>query len=237
MITPEVLGENVTLSEVSEYLGDSAPLVDNCITSSGLDIMCREQAKIGLILRYRCVGGFDSNLHGSVPANWNNELTGFVECFASPLNHKFDRFHSMFDEDCVFGGRGDFFKLLSDNGRIFPPGDYEINPPFHVELINQVAEAVKLSFEVSKIDKTSLRVVCIVPDWSGAEFIDILNSVVVSLGMNHANVHRKRYEYCHSNGQPLKVWTKFYVLSSHRVKSRDRLQFQTKCSNLIELKK
>ncbi len=234
MRIPEVLGNEVTLQEVHGYVGSSESVVNDCIARSELDRMCHEQAKIGLILRYRCVGGFDSNLHGSVPMDWKKELNGFVECFASPLNHKFDHFHSVFDEDCIFGGRGDFFKLLSDNGRIIPPGDYEINPPFHVELINQVAEAVKLSFEISKIDKTSLRVVCIVPDWSGAEFIDILNSVAASLGRN-AMVLCKRYGYSHSNCKPLKVWTKFYVLSSPSVKILERNKFLTSCKKLIDL--
>ena len=51
---------------------------------------------IGLILRYRCVGGFESNQHGSIPTNWRDEFPEMYECFASPLNHVFKKYYSVF---------------------------------------------------------------------------------------------------------------------------------------------
>ena len=232
MKLPETFGDEVQLADVQSYLGNSSGVVNTCIAALDLDDDCKEQVKIGLILRYRCVGGFDSNLHGSLPEEWSKLLPNFVECFASPLNHKFKSFHSMFDEDDIFGGKGDFFKYLSKNCGILPPGDYEINPPFHVELINQVADAIKHSFESAETDKSPLRVVCIVPDWPGAEFIYILDSVASVLGIN-AMIFRKRYEYSHSNGNPLQVRTIFYVLSSSSVVSHARNYFFSRCKALI----
>ncbi len=233
MQPPDTFGDEVQYADVESYLGDSRGAFNTCIAALELDDGCKEQAKIGLILRYRCVGGFDSNLHGSLPEAWSKSLSNFVECFASPLNHKFKAFHSMFEEDNIFGGKGDFFKYLSDNSGILPPGNYEINPPFHVELINQVAEAIKYSFESAETNNSPLRIVCIVPDWPGAEFIYILDSVASILGEN-AMVFRKRYAYSHSNGNPLRVNTIFYVLSSSGVVQDARNSFFFKCMGLID---
>ncbi len=230
---PDEFDGEVKFSDVEKYLGGSVNAFNSCFDEVDLDADCKEQAKIGLILRYRCVGGFDSNLHGSLPGRWSDLLPGFVECFASPLNHKFKAFHSMFDEDYIFGGKGDFFKYLLNNGGILPAGDYEINPPFHVELINQVAEAVKHSLDNSEANKSSLRIVFVVPDWPGAEFIYILDSVASMLGTN-AMVFRKRYTYSHSNNNPLQVKTIFYVLSSSGVSPDARRHFFSRCVALID---
>ena len=185
---------------------------------------------IGLVLRYRCVGGFESNLHGSVPGNWKNVLPGFTECFASPLNHKFDSFYSLFNEDSIFGGHGDFFKMVDDNGGVLPEGKYEINPPFHLALLDQVATIVKNSFEHSM--DSNLQVVMVVPDWSDAVFVTLLNYVCEIL-QSRGIVYTKRYHYEHSNGKPLSTRTRFYVLSGRRVSHSDVKSLFSSCRRMI----
>jgi len=85
---------------------------------------------IGLILRYRCIGGFDSNQHGSISKAWSESFPHMTECFASPLNHVFGDYFSVFDEDAVFGSRGNLLKTIDHVGGILPDGGlFEMNPP------------------------------------------------------------------------------------------------------------
>jgi len=168
---------------------------------------------IGLILRYRCVGGFESNLHGSVTAEWASKFQGYTECFASPLNHKFEAFHSVFEEDRVFGGQGDFFKMVNENDGVLPSGNYEINPPFHSALLDQVAAIVDRSF---KRNVANLKIVMVVPVWSDTIFIPLLDNVCKSLG-DRGYVCNERYSYNHTNGRPLSANTNFYFLASNDI--------------------
>ena len=221
---------DVSLADVEQFVvGPSRRVVDSCISGLCTDDsdLC-EQAHIGLILRYRCVGGFDSNMHGSVRGEWSDLLSGFVECFASPLNHKFEAFHSLFDEDRVFGGRGDFFQFVSQNGGVLPSGDYEVSPPFNAALIDHVAETVKRSFDQPN---ACLRVVCVVPNWPGAVFLDILASVLQKLG-EHGLAIKQHYKYTHTNGRPLQVQTQFFVFCSPGVSVPLKREFFSTCQRL-----
>ena len=56
---------------------------------------------IGLILRYRCIGGFSSNQHASIQGQWGETFGKMIECFASPLNHVFSDYYSVFEDDNV----------------------------------------------------------------------------------------------------------------------------------------
>jgi hypothetical protein len=98
---------------------------------------------IGLVLRYMCLGAFDSNFHGSVPQSWAQELPGFVECFASPFNHKFRTYYTMFEQDRDFGSSGNFFVMLERKGGILPPGRYEMNPPWMNAMYERLQEVIK----------------------------------------------------------------------------------------------
>jgi len=54
------------------------------------------------------------------------------ECFASPLNHRLDKFFSAFhDTDACFGSLGSFFS--PSNNRL--TGSWECNPPFDIESV------------------------------------------------------------------------------------------------------
>ena len=132
----------------------------------------RSDAVIGLVLRYKCMGGFNNNFHGSVPAAWAEALDGYVECFASPFNHKLDKYHSMFDEDKVFGSEGNFFSMLAQNGGILPPGQYQMNPPW----MNAAYEQIQSILEAS-LPKGGITVLLIGPNWKGTSWIDGINTL------------------------------------------------------------
>jgi hypothetical protein len=94
----------------------------------------KENQVIGLVMRYRCMGGFSDNLHGSVPPSWGESIPAFVECFASPFNHKFTSYYSIYEEDHVFGSQGSFFSMIHRAGGVLQEGCYEINPPWNNEM-------------------------------------------------------------------------------------------------------
>jgi hypothetical protein len=227
--TPEV-----SIDEVEMYLdGISKGSVDSCINQLPLSEERKQLERIGLILRYRCVGGFSCNLHGSVSKRWSDALPNFIECFASPLNHKFQAFHSMFDEDRAFSGRGDFFQFLSVNGGSLPSGNYEINPPFHVELMGKVADAVKSSVDIAMVTAYPLQIVCILPEWSDSEFIGVMESIVQKYPGN-AIRRTKHYRYNHVCNDRLRVNTIFYIISTNTVVQEDRENFNRICNRLID---
>ena len=218
----------VTHTNVGEYVVQPCSDIDRLAVNIP-ESDTKEHEIIGLILRYRCVGGFESNLHGSVTADWAKSFEGYTECFASPLNHKFIKFHSLFDDDTLFGGQGDFFKMVEKNRGIFPTGSYEINPPFHSALLDQVADIVARSF---KSGVTGLKIVMIVPKWGHTNFIPVLDNVCFSLEEN-GYVLDERYGYNHSSGKPLSANTKFYVLASKDIPVDEFSRSVVLCRKLV----
>ena len=116
------------------------------------------QEMIALMLRYRCIGVHVDNLHGSVPSVWGEELPDFTECFASPFNHKFIRYFSMFDEDRVFGSLGNFFAFIEANNSLLPDGKYEINPPWNNVMFETVAAILQSTLRQARSDITAIIV-------------------------------------------------------------------------------
>lgn len=84
-----------------------------------------------------------------------------TEAFASPFNHYFKRYYSIFDDDAAFGSLGSFFN------KAHAPGEaLYINPPFTPHILSRMAESV------CKLD----RAVIITPSWSDADWYKKLES-------------------------------------------------------------
>jgi hypothetical protein len=124
-----------------------------------------ENQIIGLILRYNCMGGFSDNLHASVPSGWASNLIGFVECFASPFNHKCENYHSMFEEDREFGSRGSFFAMVHRAGGELKSGRYELNPPWNNEMYECVLDILTKSLQTQAI-----QAIIVGPNWTDASW-------------------------------------------------------------------
>lgn len=129
---------------------------------------------IGLVLRYMCLGAFDSNFHGSVPQSWAQELPGFVECFASPFNHKFRTYYTMFEQDRDFGSSGNFFVMLERKGGILPPGRYEMNPPWMNAMYERLQEVIKQTTDAG----VDVLAVIMGPNWTDTKWIPGLTQVM-----------------------------------------------------------
>lgn len=109
----------VTWKEVSEGINAKSLLVLRKLCDQLDQQVDKAIQMIGLVLRYKCIGGFTDNLHGSIPSSWATVLNDFSECFASPLNHKFEDYYSMFEEDKIFGSKGNFFGWSSKMAGLF----------------------------------------------------------------------------------------------------------------------
>lgn len=131
-----------------------------------------QQTMIEFVLRYKCVGGFDNNLHCSVSETWSETLKDFTECFASPLNHKFPNYFSMFDHDKAFGSKGNFFNFVNENSGKLPSGSYEINPPWINVVFERIADILLASME------NDIIAVIVAPNWGDAKFVEQFDALL-----------------------------------------------------------
>jgi hypothetical protein len=173
-----------------------------------------ETQLIGLVLRYKCMGGFGDNLHGSVPHSWTKTLgDSFVECFASPFNHKFSKYYSIFDQDSVFGSRGNFFTCLAKTHYILADGDYEINPPWN----NQMYEKVH-SILANSLPRKQIKAIIVGPDWKHTTWIDGITNLLVGPYKRYSYSGRKSITYINDiTRQPFTVKTVYWVITQTEI--------------------
>jgi hypothetical protein len=155
-----------------------------------------DQNMIGLVLRGRCVGAFENNLHGSVSPQWSDILGGFVECFASPFNHKFKNYHSMFDEDIPFGSRGNFFAMVKRNRGILLDGNYQMNPMWMNAMFDELARIIQKSVESNR--DAMINAVIVAPAWKDANFQKAFNRIKQNPRYKHnsrSGIRRVRYNH------------------------------------------
>jgi HrpA-like RNA helicase len=96
-----------------------------------------------------------------------------IEGFGSPINSQIIainpnlHFCSLFpDTDAIFGSLGSFFSQNFDNVKIMA------NPPFVLELMNEMSRFLNLRFQAA----TNLMCVITVPAWTDAEYYQSLNT-------------------------------------------------------------
>ena len=83
------------------------------------------------------------------------------ECFASPLNCRYGRFCSAFDDtDRLFGSCGSFFNFHPRQG------SFQANPPFVDSVILAMAKHMEELLTISDAESLPLSFVVIVPTWS-----------------------------------------------------------------------
>lgn len=134
------------------------------------DCQSREEREAGflsslfcLLARYDMLQG--AGLQAALPgAVFDVLLTLYgcnLECFASPLNCRYERFFSAFpDTDAPFGSLGSFFDHNFTQG-----GSYQANPPFVARFIHAMYEKMEQSLS-SCVEP--LMFVVFIPAWSEA---------------------------------------------------------------------
>lgn len=119
-----------------------------------------------LLARYDAIGGagFQSAVgqHGfDVLAA---ELEVGWECFASPLNCRFDRYCSAFpDTDRAFGAAGSFLRYEPAEG------NFEANPPFVPELMMEMTSHIERLLARAQAAGGALSFVVLVPKWTAVQ--------------------------------------------------------------------
>jgi hypothetical protein len=127
--------------------------------------VCFEDALFCLLCRYDTLQG--AGLQAAVPGSVMNLLLQRFdcrcECFASPLNSRYEAFNSVFGNeiDSLFGSVGNFFSQDFSTG-----GCFQANPPFCEQVICQLCITIR---DVLAAHPTEpLMFVVIVPVWKNS---------------------------------------------------------------------
>jgi hypothetical protein len=185
----------------------------------------------GLILRYTCIAGFESNQHGSIDPDWSALFPELCECFASPLNHVFDQYFSVFDEDSLFNGRGNFFRNIEQNGGCLPNGgSYEMNPPFEETILNKVAAIVRKTFMQREC---TARLVLFVPDWPNTMYVPALRDLLCKMA-HHSMQTVAKLKYGHVSRSGLSVKTIVFVFVGKANPESEASDFMSECKKMLE---
>ena len=98
-----------------------------------------------------------------------------MECFASPLNCRYERYASAFDLDRLFGSVGSFFDLDFGCG-----GCFQANPPFCEDLIGKMNDKIQDALRQTSQDGAGvpLMFIVFVPAWkqTSASYQELLEN-------------------------------------------------------------
>ena len=117
-----------------------------------------------LVTRYEALrgAGFQCAVPGACFESLREVLGNTVECFASPLNCRYERYFSAFPGlERSFGSLGSFF----DEWSRIEEGSFEVNPPFVPEVL--AFAAAKIGELLEDEAKGALSFLAVVPDWGG----------------------------------------------------------------------
>eukprot|EP00300_Choanocystis_sp_HF-7_P004645 c13625_g1_i1.p1 GENE.c13625_g1_i1~~c13625_g1_i1.p1 ORF type:complete len:462 (-),score=74.75 c13625_g1_i1:198-1583(-) len=127
---------------------------------SGHDATRLEADVFCLVSRYDALQdtGFQAALGEGVFDVLLDQLGIDMECFASPLNCRYDTFCSAFtDTDAAFGSMGSFFEFWPT------AGSYEANPPFVEEVMERMAAHIQ---ELLDLTQDALSFSVFIPAWT-----------------------------------------------------------------------
>ena len=186
-----------------------------------------EQHVIGLILRYRCVGGFESNQHGSISMNWGRRFPDLKECFASPLNHVFDTYYSIFSEDLVFDSKGNIFNSANT---VLPNGRFEMNPPFEETILDRASDLVVNTFRDTGC---ASYLVMFAPNWKDSAFYRKLRDLSVELTPSRSSISEYKLRYEHAAGHSPNVSSLMFVFTGSKCTAEEAGQFIEECRRMM----
>eukprot|EP00927_Polykrikos_kofoidii_P040596 TRINITY_DN34664_c0_g1_i1.p1 TRINITY_DN34664_c0_g1~~TRINITY_DN34664_c0_g1_i1.p1 ORF type:complete len:569 (-),score=94.52 TRINITY_DN34664_c0_g1_i1:79-1785(-) len=108
-----------------------------------------------------------------------NSLKVVFECFASPLNCRFPRYCSAFeDTDMAFGSLGSFFRIFGDAtlfvksyAELCPEGgSFEANPPFIPRVMSEMVRVIESLIDARECQHLPLSFVLVLPGWTEQEY-------------------------------------------------------------------
>lgn len=182
--------------------------VDNIIDAHIFIMMVRYMSLFGDISSREGTG-----FQGAVPKAAFDIMTDKfdvgLECFASPLNCHYAHFCSAFvDTDFVFGSIGSFFD------HTFVAGSLEANPPFTIELmqdmVDHITKCLQSSMSTMTASSSMLTFIIVIPAWTDSKPNDDLRA---SPWMVSHNV-LKAYEHKYISGE--QFWVDTSVVKGKR---------------------
>jgi hypothetical protein len=152
---------------------------ESAFSSSLFCLLCRYDMLQG--------AGLQSSMHGSVFDVLLKHYNCRLECFASPLNSRYERYCSAFyDTDAAFGSVGSFFDYDFSNG-----GCYQANPPFATSFIKSMHDTMNRALQSCE---EPLMFVVFVPTWKDTPGWNLLNeSTFLS---KHLSLTQSSHYYC-----------------------------------------
>jgi phosphorylated CTD-interacting factor 1 len=166
---------------------------DGCAGDAG-NAAFRE-ALFSLLLRYDSLGGagFQAALNGNAFSVLRRRFGVQFECFASPLNCRWDTFCSAFpDTDAPFGSLGSFFDVFPPPPALCPEGCFEANPPFVPNLVAAMAKRMNEVIAHATRAGRALAFVVVVPDSQGHDLPALTSSPFLRKAL-HADNRRHVY--------------------------------------------
>ena len=170
------------------------------------------QGEAAMILRYSCIGGLDNGLHSSVLPAFAEALPQYMECFASPINHKFKSYFSLFDEDAEYGSCGSFFKYVAQHGGTLPVGNYYMNPPWSEPFFSHLASIIFASPKQSSI-------IVLAPSWQDAAFVRELHAASQHFPYSIHGITHLTY-VIDGLGRQIKLPTLYWVMSGEVIEEK-----------------
>jgi len=142
-----------------------------------------------LLCRYDMLqgAGLQSSMHGSVFDVLLQHYDCRLECFASPLNSRYERFCSAFvDTDASFGSVGSFFDYDFSVG-----GCFQANPPFATNFITCMYGTMDQALQSCK---EPLQFVVFVPAWKDTPGWNLLDESPFLT--KHVSLSQSSHYYC-----------------------------------------
>jgi hypothetical protein len=174
----------VVLKLHAAYLEKLQRLYDRTVQRCGRNVITVasfEEALFCLLCRYDMIqgAGLQAGVPGSVMDALLQHFDCRIECFASPLNCRYDRFASAFpDVDCPFGSLGSFFEWIrqvqkdlhdenADNDAANDGVCYQANPPFCDGVIQELSTTIStvISDNYEQKSQRPIMFVVFVPAW------------------------------------------------------------------------
>jgi hypothetical protein len=151
-----------------------------------------------------------------------------VECFASPLNHVFGSYYSVFEQDAVFGSRGNLFRAV-EHQALPLSGRFEMNPPFEETILDKAADLLVNTF--SNADCNTFLVM-FTPDWKDSAFYEKLDRLSSRLS-RHSSKSERMLRYDHAAGQAPEVASLMFVFVGLGRSNEDALRFIEECQSMM----
>ena len=135
---------------------------DLCLLKSTNENNCAEKWSQKF---YNVLG--DNGLQWAVPPAvmdlFQNTLGCQTELFASPSNHRYQNYYSLFPIDKQLGSLGNFFEAPMEN---FQEGVFQVNPPFIDSVFTKTTEIILNCLRDAQRNGRQLTFIYVMPNWS-----------------------------------------------------------------------